>query len=364
MPAEESTEDRPASGARDWGRRRERAADIDLLNVLASLLVVYLHVRLRYWEPAPTPAWWLENLLSGVGVVAVPVFLMNTGRTLVGFAERESISRFIRKRLSKVLVPYLLWAQLYLIFHWAMGWVPGISWGRWCGVITSGSSEAHTLWYLEALLAIYLVLPVLSMAVVGARKAGLGDTVFAGWVAALAFAASTLLPLARYVAPGLTPGFQLPFGGYLVYVAVGYWVSVTSLGRSARASIYLAGFAGYLSFTVLGGSLMLAGDDGAQLWTGYLSIGVVAFATAVYTAVLHLPWRRWPVRVRSVLAQLAGLSFGTYLIHLMLIEALSTVLPLGRVAWEIPYTIMIWGSSMLLTWVLQRVPLLHRWLVP
>ena len=88
---------------------RSRLAYLDLLNVLAIPFVIFLHVRLLYWSPADSTGWWAENLLSGIGALAVPVFFMNSGVTLVGFLERSSVRRFYSRRLKKVVIPYLVW---------------------------------------------------------------------------------------------------------------------------------------------------------------------------------------------------------------------------------------------------------------
>ena len=74
--------------------KRPRALYVDVLNVIAIIGVVFLHVRSSYWQPADTPRWWAENVLSAIFAIAVPIFFMNSGRNLLGFLRRDSIPTF------------------------------------------------------------------------------------------------------------------------------------------------------------------------------------------------------------------------------------------------------------------------------
>lgn len=46
---------------------RQRLVYMDALNILSMVFVVFLHVRASYWGKEPTAAWWIENVLSGIG---------------------------------------------------------------------------------------------------------------------------------------------------------------------------------------------------------------------------------------------------------------------------------------------------------
>lgn len=89
---------------------RPRLVYLDVLNICAIPLVIFLHVRVAYWNADGSPGWWFENVVSGLGVIAVPIFFMNSGVTLVGFIERSTVGTFYLKRLKKVVVPYLIWS--------------------------------------------------------------------------------------------------------------------------------------------------------------------------------------------------------------------------------------------------------------
>ena len=95
---------------------KQRHVYLDLINSVAIMWVVLLHVRFISPDNPSSSAWWVENILSGFGVAAVPLFFMATGINLLDFTRRESIGTFYRKRFTKILIPMILWAQVYLSF--------------------------------------------------------------------------------------------------------------------------------------------------------------------------------------------------------------------------------------------------------
>ncbi len=353
----------PAEAARP--APRQRLAYLDLINTVAIWFVVFLHVRIVFFDPRPTPGWWLENILSGIGVAAVPLFFMNSGATLVEFSERESIGTFFRKRLNRVLVPYLIWGQLYLLFRWSMGWVADMGPQRIAITLVAGSSVAGTLWYLEAALGIYLVLPVVSLAVAGAKRLGWSRQRVCGYLIAVALAASVAVPLIRQFLPAFLPNFTIPFGaGYLGYVLLGYALANFEFSRLHRWLLACLGVVGLALFILVGGFLGLAGSPHARLFTDYLSPGTVMFASAAFSAVRHLNWQRWPAWFTGTLKWLAGLTFGIYLVHLMLIQLVTSRWPIAN-SWQvIPAAIVAWGVSLLLVWLLRLIPPIRNWLLP
>ena len=96
---------------------RQRLVYLDLINTVAIVWVVLLHVRFIIPDNPSSSAWWVENILSGFGGAAVPLFFMATGINLLEFTRRESVGTFYRKRFTKILIPMILWAQIYLFAH-------------------------------------------------------------------------------------------------------------------------------------------------------------------------------------------------------------------------------------------------------
>ena len=148
---------------------KQRRVYLDLINSVAIMWVVLLHVRFITPDNPSSSAWWVENILSGFGVAAVPLFFMATGINLLDFTRRESIGTFYRKRFTKILIPMILWAQVYLFVHMWTGSTPFPGVHEILRTLVAPSSEVATFWYLEALVGVYLVLPIFSYAIRGVQ---------------------------------------------------------------------------------------------------------------------------------------------------------------------------------------------------
>lgn len=68
--------------------------------------------------------------------------------------------------------------------------------------------------------------------------------------------------------------------------------------------------------------------------------------------------------MKRSLQKLAELTFGVYLVHLMVIEAAALVMPLTQVRFDLIYTIAVWLVSLVVVWLLRLVKPFRLWLVP
>lgn len=72
---------------------------VDVLNVVACLAVILLHVSLNAFSPEPSRTWVEAVAFQAVGIFAVPVYFMISGMNLLGYQRRYSTRTFFRKRL-------------------------------------------------------------------------------------------------------------------------------------------------------------------------------------------------------------------------------------------------------------------------
>ena len=90
---------------------------INLLRVVAMFGVVLLHVTaplLYKYGKTPMSYWWTANIFDSAVRVCVPLFFMISGYFLLD--KSEKLSRFITKRIKKVVVPLVIWSIVYIIW--------------------------------------------------------------------------------------------------------------------------------------------------------------------------------------------------------------------------------------------------------
>lgn len=132
----------------------------DLLNICACLSVIFIHCNSLAHVYSNSLGWKQALLVEVGGYWAVPVFLMLTGATLIGYRERYSTIEFFKKRFVKVLIPFLFWS-IFTAFslHFDMtGWTLS----TWINNIVFTKFEP-VYWFFMPLFCVYLFVPLFSL---------------------------------------------------------------------------------------------------------------------------------------------------------------------------------------------------------
>lgn len=303
------TADRQMPGA------RERVGYYDALRVAAMIGVILIHVcaqsatRLAADGQALGVGWHVANLLDSLGRFAVPAYLMITGGLLLD--GQPSLRTVYRKRIPRVAVPLLFWTVVYLVLQAVM--VEGYDWKSAIGGLVGNPAEIH-LWYLYALIAVYLLLPFLQLLVHHAPRPLL-------WYGIALWLVFSCLWRA---AAGLIPALELPayanldlLGGYLGYVMLG-WLLSTQERLPGKGACVAAAVIGVV-ITAAGTWLMTwrAGELNAVFYQ-YFMPNVILAAAGIFCL-----FRRKVRGSCAWLRRLSGLSFGVYLVHEVFLRLLN-----------------------------------------
>ncbi len=112
-----------ANEAANEATQSERVEYLDILRALSMLSVVFLHtvagnLRANYGSAV----WHLSNVLSSLVDTAVPLFFMISGALLLGSAKTLSLDYTLKKRVPRVLVPFVVWSLVYVAYYLAVSW--------------------------------------------------------------------------------------------------------------------------------------------------------------------------------------------------------------------------------------------------
>ena len=311
----------------------------------------------------------------------VPLFVMITGALLLPV--RGEISVFYKKRIPRVLWPFLIWSVIYNLFPWITG-VLGIKpevildFFPYSGEAVMRQSlpvsldyiaqipfnfsivDVH-MWYIYLLIGLYLYLPVFSAWVEKASdKAKLW---FLG-----AWAVTLLLPYYnQFVAQYLWGtcswnafGMLYYFAGFNGYLLLGHYLrnldwslgKILAIGLPMFVIGYAVTFFGFRYIT----ALPEFSDEMLELFFTYCSLNVVMMTIPVFMLCKKVNFRS--EGIRKALANLTLCGFGIYMIHyfftgpsVLLVRALGV--PLGI---QIPVaSVLAFGVSWLIVWTVYRV---------
>lgn len=319
----------------------------DFLRLIAILMVICIHCADPFNvspEARSNPEYNFWGSIYGAFLrPCVPLFVMLTGMLLLPV--REETGPFYKKRMMRVLVPFVVWSFLYTIFPWLTGLVgldssilsrmfayagesPSQSLGDSLHNLWMIPFNFHTytvhLWYIYMLLGLYLYLPFFSAWVKQASKKQI--RIFLGlWCITL------FLPYCReFLSENLGGtcawndfGILYYFSGFCGYLLLGSYLKDTgnrlSAGKTVGLSIIL--FAVGYAVTYDGFREMTARLDATErqveLFFLYCSPNVMMMTVAVW--LLAQKVKITSAFLVRALANLTRCGLGIYLIHYFLV---------------------------------------------
>lgn len=351
--------------------KTNRIFSYDIIRILATLAVVMIHASSYTVKGAPSGSaeFVVANILDGISHVGVPLFVMLSGALMLN-ESREIPIKKIFKTAGSFFVLLLIWSVAYAAVYQII--IP----------ISSGSDVSiknfiyksifgHThLWYLYMLVGLYLILPILRLFV---KKENSSYILYFILLAAL-FKFS--LPLVSFafdkVAGGLFTSENLissyadqfyldVLGEYITYYLIGWYISNVDIKKNVRIALYVLGAAGMIT-TFLG--VQIFSTDTSRplgLFYGNNSINVLLYSVGVFLFVFYLLKEKDGGRLAPVITKLSGLTFGVYLIHMMLLTLISKVINIGNPIVEIPVEWLIcvvasFGAS----YLMSKIPIVKK----
>ena len=307
---------------------KSRLLYLDILRIVACLLVIGVHVS-SVWIYAYSAGsfgfacsmFW--NALSSIGPM---VFFMLSGIVfLEDTAPDIPISRLWYKNILRLLCAYLFWSCAYTVRAW-WGYYPlnAETLRLFINEIFLGSPMYH-LWFIPALISIYVILPVLRPAFSKLKNC----RYFVIYYLVLSYLIPLIIdmdPTKEKLAGAAFSRFSfISLGLYVFMFVLGKYLYSEKIILPVRLALYAAGlilFAG----TVHKGISASASEQGVTLscWAD-VNFPIMVFIAAFVLFFVSMQKRvgRGPVfrgkadKLNGVIPALSKLTFGIYLIHPM-----------------------------------------------
>lgn len=228
-------------------RTRQTIGWIDLLRVIAIFLVVFAHCCDGFVAAFDSsPSSFLTGVFAGsLTRPSVPLFVMMTGVLLLPIPSETDTAGFYRKRLGRLLWPFVFWSIALPLMFWGYFNTAGaasanpmlspadyttgqLSTRLWSWILNF-NFDTVPLWYLYMLAGLYLAMPMLSAWL---RQASKSDIL----IVLRIWGFTLLLPYLSMLAPLI--GYEGNFGNMGLY-GVCDW-------NTFGTFYYLSGFTGYL----------------------------------------------------------------------------------------------------------------------
>ncbi len=351
--------------------KTNRIFSYDIIRILATLAVVMIHASSDTVKGAPTGSadFIIANILDSISRIGVPLFVMLSGALMLN-ESREIPIKKIFKTAGSFFVLLLIWSVAYAAVYQIV--IPILS-GNDVSIknFIYKSIFGHThLWYLYMLVGLYLLLPILRLFV----KKENSNYVLYFILLAMVFKFS--VPLASFAFDKVAGGFVTSenlisayadqfyldvLGEYITYYLIGWYISNVDIKKNIRLALYILGAAGMIT-TVLGPQIFST-DTSRPLGLFYAnsSINVLLYSVGVFLFIFYLFKEKDGGMTSPVITKLSGLTFGTYLIHMMLLTLISKAINIGNLIVEMPVEWLIcvvasFGAS----YVMSKIPIVKK----
>ena len=290
---------------------------LDNLRAVATISVVFLHVvSALLYEKLFSPTWFLCNFYDSMVRFCVPVFLMITGALLLG--RDYSLEEFMKKRLLRVLLPFLFWDLIYasynvLLHSWKEKQFSISDIYLFFSDFTYGSS--YHFWYIYLIIGIYLFVPVLNRWI---KHCPEKEIVYflSLWLVSMVVAA--------YLPEGFIPVSLLHFSGYTGYLVAGYYLAQKNNENKKYINATVAALALGILLT-FAGTWYITSRQGkfSALYYDFLQPNVMLTALAIFWWFKNSSFttRYWS----GSMATVSKYSYGIFLAHVLVLYTLHKV---------------------------------------
>lgn len=131
---------------------------IDILRIVSILAVVLIHTTTRTLEITHFNLLTTQTtlFLNQISRFAVPLFFMISGFVLeLNYPFHSNSIAFLRRRISRIFIPYLFWSAFYIIFIYPQPLV------NYFSILPNGGAS-HQLYFLPTLMVFYLLFPLIN----------------------------------------------------------------------------------------------------------------------------------------------------------------------------------------------------------
>ena len=95
--------------------KSKRIFYLDVMRLMAIIGIIFCHASITYVvSDMGTANFYVSAFFDCFRDFCVPIFVMLSGALLIG--KRDSLITFFKKRLSRILIPFIFWAAISTIY--------------------------------------------------------------------------------------------------------------------------------------------------------------------------------------------------------------------------------------------------------
>lgn len=258
---------------------KNRIISADILRIMASFLVVMLHVSGVIWMVIDIYSldWQIINVFNCLARCCVQIFIMLSGMLFLNPNKNISTRDIYKKYLPRIIVALLFWSCIYMSYK-------PINIELFKSMILTilkGETNYH-LWFLYMVIGLYIVTPILRIITANSSKKQIEYFLIVGIVISVIIPTLSGFYPFNYLAINASKMYiNLPTA-YVVYYMLGYYLTYFDLNNIVRKVIYLFGILGAAFTIFVTRYLTLKNDVATDAWQGIFTINMMFYSVAIF----------------------------------------------------------------------------------
>lgn len=363
---------------------------LDFVKFIAISMMIAVHCTDNVTPTERSEAWYnlWGSFYGSFMRPAIPLFVMVTGALLLPV--KENISTFYTKRLTRLVIPFIVWSVLYNLFPWITGLL-GLSptiindFFAWAEPDQSFSGALHNIlmipfnfsmlavqmWYVYLLIGLYLYMPFFSAWV---KQASVKEQKI---FLTLWFISLFIPYLREYLTKDLWGtcswnefGLLYYFAGFNGYLLLGYYIKNNDInfswGKLAVIGIpsfiigYCITFLGFKSITAIPGQPA----ELVELFFTYCSPNVLLMTLPIFLVIKKNYFKS--VTIRRFAINISTCTLGIWMSHYLFLGPcymLVEFLPLHTMLKMIVCTILLLSITWGFVYVIRKSGKIGKWIM-
>ena len=363
---------------------------LDFVKFIAISMMIAVHCTDNVTPTERSEAWYnlWGSFYGSFMRPAIPLFVMVTGAFLLPV--KENISTFYTKRLTRLVIPFIVWSVLYNLFPWITGLL-GLSptiindFFAWAEPDQSFSGALHNIlmipfnfsmlavqmWYVYLLIGLYLYMPFFSAWV---KQASVKEQKI---FLTLWFISLFIPYLREYLTKDLWGtcswnefGLLYYFAGFNGYLLLGYYIKNNDInfswGKLAVIGIpsfiigYCITFLGFKSITAIPGQPA----ELVELFFTYCSPNVLLMTLPIFLVIKKNHFKS--VTIRRFAINISTCTLGIWMSHYLFLGPcymLVEFLPLHTMLKMIVCTILLLSITWGFVYVIRKSGKIGKWIM-
>lgn len=286
----------------------------NLIRFVATLLVIVLHVSAVVsvdYGNVPNEIWLISIFYNSISRCSVPLFIMLTGALIL--SKDLPLKVYLKKRFTRIFWPWLFWSVLFICLtiysFYRKNEIPNLY--TIIKIIEKGvlNGASYHLWYIYMLLGLILFMPILRGWIKQAKDM---DIIY---FLVIWFIVTSL----KWTGVNLISYHLFYFSEYIGYLVIGYSISNNRVPTFIKPIQILIITIISLIFTILiTVKSTYIQKNFVENYFEYLAPNVVLYSAGVFYLIKNFE-KETPKKLKNFIGWISDLSFGIYLIHVLLI---------------------------------------------